>query len=77
MWLDGVPVVSCMTLAINVAGRSVTSIEGLADGDELHPVHAAEFIVLPLLIEVKVPRTRFDVLRLSSEEVLPWRHLLC
>jgi aerobic-type carbon monoxide dehydrogenase small subunit (CoxS/CutS family) len=41
VWLDGVPVASCMTLAIDTAGRSVTSIEGLADGDKLHPVQAA------------------------------------
>jgi xanthine dehydrogenase YagT iron-sulfur-binding subunit len=41
VWLEGVPVASCMTLAIDVAERSVTTIEGLADGDRLHPVQAA------------------------------------
>jgi xanthine dehydrogenase YagT iron-sulfur-binding subunit len=41
VWLEGVPVASCMTLAIDMAGRSVTTIEGLADGDRLHPVQAA------------------------------------
>jgi xanthine dehydrogenase YagT iron-sulfur-binding subunit len=41
VWLDGVPVASCMTLAIDVGDRSVTSIEGLAEGDKLHPVQAA------------------------------------
>ncbi len=41
VWLDRVPVLSCMTLAIDVGERSVTSIEGLADGDRLHPVQTA------------------------------------
>jgi xanthine dehydrogenase YagT iron-sulfur-binding subunit len=41
VWLDGVPVASCMILAIDVGERSVTTIEGLADGDKLHPVQAS------------------------------------
>jgi aerobic-type carbon monoxide dehydrogenase small subunit (CoxS/CutS family) len=39
VWLDGVPVCACMTLAIDVGPRAVTTIEGLA-GDALHPVQA-------------------------------------
>jgi aerobic-type carbon monoxide dehydrogenase small subunit (CoxS/CutS family) len=30
-----------MILAVDIAGRSVTTIEGLADGDKLHRVQAA------------------------------------
>lgn len=41
VWLDGLPVCSCMTLAIEVGARAVTTIEGLARGDALHPVQAA------------------------------------
>jgi len=41
VWLDKTPVNSCMTLAIDVGKRRVTTIEGLANGDELHPVQAA------------------------------------
>jgi len=41
VFLDGKPVNSCLVLAIDVAGRSVTTIEGLAGGDRLHPVQAA------------------------------------
>jgi len=41
VWLDGVQVASCMTLAIDVADRKVTTIEGLANGDDLHPVQQA------------------------------------
>ena len=41
VWLDGVPVASCMILAIDVGERSVTTIEGLSEGDKLHPVQSA------------------------------------
>jgi xanthine dehydrogenase YagT iron-sulfur-binding subunit len=38
VWLDGAPVCSCMTLAMDAVGRDVRTIEGLAMGDKLHPV---------------------------------------
>ena len=38
--VDGRRVVSCLTLAVMNQGRSITTIEGLADG-ELHPVQQA------------------------------------
>ena len=41
VWLDGVPICSCMMLAIEVGARRVTTIEGLANGAQLHPVQAA------------------------------------
>ncbi len=41
VWLDGVPVSSCMTLAINVGARKVTTIEALAANGTLHPVQEA------------------------------------
>ena len=42
VWLDGTPVCSCMTLAVDVGGRAVTTIEGLApEGGALHPVQEA------------------------------------
>jgi aerobic-type carbon monoxide dehydrogenase small subunit (CoxS/CutS family) len=41
VWLDGAPVASCMLLAIDVGARAVTTIEGLAHGDTLHPVQEA------------------------------------
>ena len=41
VWLDGLPVLSCITLAIDVGERKVMTIEGLAHGEELHPVQAA------------------------------------
>ena len=39
--LDGVSVKSCTVLAAQAAGRQVGTAEGLAAGDELHPVQAA------------------------------------
>jgi len=39
--VDGKRVLSCLTLAAAVDGREVTTIEGLANGDELHPMQAA------------------------------------
>jgi len=39
--IDGRAVKSCTVLAAQASGSSVTTIEGLAKGDELHPVQAA------------------------------------
>lgn len=36
--LDGEVVKSCLMLAVQVQGRALTTIEGLADGDRLHPL---------------------------------------
>ncbi len=39
--LDGRSVKSCSVLAVQADGAEVTTIEGLADGDTLHPVQEA------------------------------------
>jgi carbon-monoxide dehydrogenase small subunit len=39
--VDGESVKSCTMLAAQADGRTVTTIEGLASGDELHPVQRA------------------------------------
>jgi xanthine dehydrogenase YagT iron-sulfur-binding subunit len=39
--VDGRRVLSCLTLAAMVPGRRVTTVEGLAQGGQLHPVQAA------------------------------------
>ena len=39
--VDGRRVLSCLTLAASADGKEVTTIEGLARGDALHPVQAA------------------------------------
>ncbi len=39
--LDGVLVCACLVLAAQADGHEVTTVEGFADGDELHPVQDA------------------------------------
>ncbi len=39
--LDGTPVKSCTMFGVQADGRSLTTVEGLASGAELHPVQAA------------------------------------
>lgn len=39
--IDGRRVLSCMTLAVMAEGKEITTIEGLATGEDLHPVQAA------------------------------------
>jgi aerobic-type carbon monoxide dehydrogenase small subunit (CoxS/CutS family) len=41
MLLDGEPVNACSFLALQAEGREVTTVEGLADGDELSPLQRA------------------------------------
>jgi aerobic-type carbon monoxide dehydrogenase small subunit (CoxS/CutS family) len=41
VWIDGAPVLSCTTLAVDVGERKVVTIEGLARGEDLHPVQSA------------------------------------
>jgi carbon-monoxide dehydrogenase small subunit/xanthine dehydrogenase YagT iron-sulfur-binding subunit len=40
VWIDRVPMLSCMMLAVDVGEREVTTIEGLAPDGDLHPVAA-------------------------------------
>ena len=39
--VDGRRIYSCLNLAVMHAGARITTVEGLADGDKLHPVQAA------------------------------------
>lgn len=39
--VDGRRVLSCLTLAVMQEGKEVTTIEGLQDGDQLHPMQEA------------------------------------
>jgi carbon-monoxide dehydrogenase small subunit len=39
--VDGEPVLSCLELAVQCAGRDIQTVEGLARGTELHPLQAA------------------------------------
>jgi carbon-monoxide dehydrogenase small subunit len=39
--LDGTLVCACLVLAVQADGHEVTTVEGLAEGDSLHPVQEA------------------------------------
>ncbi|MCW2259123.1 MULTISPECIES: (2Fe-2S)-binding protein [Sphingobacterium] len=39
--VDGVRVLSCLTLSASTVGKEVTTIEGIADGEQLHPMQEA------------------------------------
>ncbi|MCD4781897.1 MAG: (2Fe-2S)-binding protein [Candidatus Omnitrophica bacterium] len=39
--LNGKSVLACITLACDVAGQDITTIEGLAKGEDLHPIQDA------------------------------------
>ena len=41
MIVDGKPVYSCSVLAIEAQGKSITTVEGLMQGENLHPVQQA------------------------------------
>ena len=41
VYLDGVLVCSCLVLAAQAGGREVTTVEGLVDDGELHPIQRA------------------------------------
>ncbi|HEX9363222.1 MAG TPA: (2Fe-2S)-binding protein [Candidatus Dormibacteraeota bacterium] len=39
--IDGKPELSCLLLPIQIQGRAITTIEGLASGSQLHPLQQA------------------------------------
>ncbi len=39
--IDGMTVNSCLVLAVEADGKKITTIEGLAEGDKLHPIQEA------------------------------------
>ena len=41
VYLDGEPVCACLVAAGQAIGRQITTVEGLADGERLHPVQEA------------------------------------
>ena len=53
--VDGSPVNSCITLAVDVEGKEVETIEGLAQGDHLHPLQKAFINHMPFSVGFALP----------------------
>jgi len=41
VFVEDEPILSCLTLAVSINGKKITTIEGLAKGNELHPMQIA------------------------------------
>jgi carbon-monoxide dehydrogenase small subunit len=39
--VDGIPVLSCLALPVELTGRAISTVEGLAAGSRLHPLQEA------------------------------------
>jgi len=39
--IDGIPVLSCLVLGLEAVGKDVRTVEGMAEGPELHPLQDA------------------------------------
>ena len=39
--VDGKPVLSCLALTLDLEGKDIRTVEGMADGPELHPIQEA------------------------------------
>ena len=90
VWVDGRRVLACLTLAIAASGHEIVTIEGLADGDELHPMQRAfiqhdafqcgyctpgQIMSAVKLIEEGNAATEADIARVHERQHLPLRRL--
>ncbi|HNS34704.1 MAG TPA: (2Fe-2S)-binding protein [Mesotoga sp.] len=39
--LNGKPILSCSTFAVSIDGQNIETVEGMADGNKLHPIQEA------------------------------------
>ncbi len=62
--VDGTPVRSCLTLAVAVQGKEITTIEGLSAGEKLHPCSGG--LCQPPRDPVRVLQSRYDTDRLRA-----------
>jgi carbon-monoxide dehydrogenase small subunit len=59
--IDGKAVRSCSVLALQANGRDVTTIEGVADGDKLHPIQEAMVMSARALLNENPTPTREEI----------------
>ena len=69
--LDGVPVNSCLVLAVETEGAEVETVEGLADGAELHPLQQCFLEVRPCSVAFARPAFWFRPKRCWTEYPTP------
>jgi carbon-monoxide dehydrogenase small subunit len=72
--LDGRVVNSCCVLAVETAGREVQTIEGLADGDNLHPLQDAFLQEAALQCGICTPGFIMSAASLLEHEPNPDEH---
>ena len=82
--LDGKPVNSCLVLAVQTNGSEIITIEGLADGEKLHPIQQAFVDTLEFLeddieekigkrIKIPIDKKGADILLIhNAGEYLSW-----
>jgi len=69
--LDGKTVCSCLVLACAAAGKQITTIEGLADGEKLHPLQHAFMSCGGLQCGICIPGMILAAKALLDEEPQP------
>jgi len=72
--VDGRVVNACCMLAVETAGREVTTIEGLAQGDELHPLQQAFLEEAALQCGICTPGLIMSAKALLDREPHPDEH---
>ena len=70
VWLDGDAVKSCTVLAVQADGREVTTIEGISENDELHPMQRAS---CKSTADRPAPHPQSEQLTPGDDTVLPIR----
>ena len=71
--VDGRPVLSCLVLAAQTAGSDIQTVEGLQDGNELHPLQAAFADLNAAQCGYCTPGMMMASLRLLQDEATPTR----
>jgi carbon-monoxide dehydrogenase small subunit len=71
--VDGQPVTSCLVVAASAQGKKITTIEGVAKGNELHPVQKAFMECGALQCGICTPGMIMTSIALLNENPKPTR----